>query len=143
MGVSNPGAGAASQPLAVGTVTPIDPAGTPSLAVTPTVPQTLTASIPTGGTKVQKTVIPTNASGVATWTFPSAFQNPPSMAITCEGDGTTQATANITAISATSVTIKVFKASVTLNAILGINIMIPLATPGVTNVHLYAAPNPN
>jgi hypothetical protein len=128
----------------IGTVTTTsDPTSQASMNVTQTVPQTLNGVFPGGGTKVQKAIVSTNTAGVVTWTFPTPFQNPPAIAAICEGDGSSVIPAQVTAVSATQVTVKISKATAAVNGLLGLTIMVAVGSPGVTNVHLYAAPNPN
>jgi hypothetical protein len=129
--------------VTVGSVQPVAPDATPEMSVTEGSPQQISAKIPTGGTRVQKTVVQTNAAGVASWTFPVAFQNPPSIALVCEGGSADMVSAQITSVSATSVSVKVFKQSAVAVALIGLSVQVLAASPGATNVHIYAAPNPS
>lgn len=84
---------------------------------------------------IQRTTITTNTSGVATWTFPTAFGVVPRIACTPnDSAATTQVDVKITAKSATSVTIQVNK----LTPVLGVLTLLTSTNIGATDVEIIA-----
>lgn len=84
----------------------------------------------------QTKIVTTNGSGQATWTFATPFAAPPVISALVEATSNRPYDVDITALSATAVTIQVRRSAVV--SVLGIDVLGAPVSAGVVNVHLYA-----
>lgn len=95
----------------------------------------LNVPTPAVGALIQRTTITTNASGVATWTFPSSFSSTPKISLApIDSNSATSIDVKITSKSTTSVTIQVNK----IVPVLGILTLLTSTNVGATDVDIIA-----